>query len=82
MRGGDGCRGPPLRWARSPRLLKSTREPAVDDELIRRNPCGISGIKGAGKEKAAERPIATMAKVDASANQHGPRWRLMVFLGM
>ncbi|MFJ9622596.1 tyrosine-type recombinase/integrase [Streptomyces sp. NPDC101181] len=64
--------------AKSYRLLKAIMETAVDDELIRRNPCRI---KGAGKESSAERQIATVAQVDALANALGPRWRLMVFLG-
>lgn len=53
-------------------------ETAVDDELITRNPCRI---KGADKEKAAERRIATVAQVDALAEAVGTRWRLMVYLG-
>ncbi|MEY9992984.1 integrase [Streptomyces sp. V4I8] len=60
------------------RLLKGIMETAVDDDLIKRNPCRI---KGAGKEKAAERRNATVAQVDALADQLGPRWRLMVHLG-
>ncbi|WP_033284764.1 tyrosine-type recombinase/integrase [Streptomyces sp. NRRL F-525] len=64
--------------AKAYRLLKSIMETAVDDDLIKRNPCRI---KGAGKEKAAERRIATVAQVDALADQLGPRWRLMVYLG-
>ncbi|MGP4003604.1 tyrosine-type recombinase/integrase [Streptomyces sp. 8N706] len=64
--------------AKSYRLLKAVMETAVDDELIRRNPCRI---KGAGKESATERQIATVAQVDALANAIGPRWRLMVYLG-
>lgn len=64
--------------AKAYRLLKSIMETAVDDELIRRNPCRI---KGAGKEKAAERGIATVAQVDALADAIGLRWRLMVYLG-
>ncbi|MFI0785719.1 tyrosine-type recombinase/integrase [Streptomyces lydicus] len=64
--------------AKSYRLLKAILETAVDDELIRRNPCRI---KGAGKESSAERQIATVDQVDALANALGPRWRLMVFLG-
>lgn len=51
---------------------------AVDDDLITRNPCRI---KGAGKESAAERRIATVAQVDALADAIGIRWRLMVYLG-
>ncbi|WP_328688583.1 site-specific integrase [Streptomyces caniferus] len=64
--------------AKSYRLLKAVMETAVDDELIRRNPCRI---RGAGKESSAERQIATVDQVDALANALGPRWRLMVFLG-
>ncbi|MFF0745183.1 tyrosine-type recombinase/integrase [Streptomyces sp. NPDC004111] len=64
--------------AKSYRLLKAVMETAVDDELIRRNPCRI---RGAGKEAAAERQIASVGQVDALADALGPRWRLMVFLG-
>ncbi|MFI1097535.1 tyrosine-type recombinase/integrase [Streptomyces sp. NPDC020917] len=63
--------------AKSYRLLKAILETATDDELIRRNPCRI---KGAGKEEAEERPIATVEQVDAVAEAMGPRWRLMVYL--
>ncbi|AUH41629.1 tyrosine-type recombinase/integrase [Streptomyces sp. CMB-StM0423] len=63
--------------AKSYRLLKAVMETAVEDELIRRNPCRI---KGAGKESAAERPIATVGQVDALADAMGPRWRLMVYI--
>ncbi|MER5814158.1 tyrosine-type recombinase/integrase [Streptomyces californicus] len=64
--------------AKSYRLLKAILQTAVEDELIRRNPCRI---RGAGKETAAERPVATVDQVDALADVLGPRWRLMVFLG-
>ncbi|GAB7075006.1 tyrosine-type recombinase/integrase [Streptomyces sp. JCM 18897] len=63
--------------AKSYRLLKAIMETAVDDELIRRNPCRI---KGAGKESAEERPTATVPQVDALADAMGPRWRLMVYI--
>ncbi|MFJ8696381.1 tyrosine-type recombinase/integrase [Streptomyces roseolilacinus] len=63
--------------AKSYRLLKAILQTAVDDEAIRRNPCRI---KGAGKESAPERPVATVAQVDALADAMGPRWRLMVYL--
>jgi integrase len=63
--------------AKSYRLVKAILETAVDDELIRRNPCRI---KGAGKESAPERPIATIDQVDAIADAMGPRWRLMVYI--
>lgn len=63
--------------AKTYRLLKAILQTAADDELIRRNPCRI---KGAGKEEADERPIATIEQVDALADAVGPRWRLMVYL--
>ncbi|MFD6325288.1 tyrosine-type recombinase/integrase [Streptomyces sp. NPDC058442] len=64
--------------AKAYRLLKGILETAVDDDLITRNPCRI---KGAGKESAAERRIATVVQVDALADAIGIRWRLMVYLG-
>lgn len=60
--------------AKAYRLLKGIMETAVDDDLISRNPCRI---KGAGKESAAERRIATVVQVDALAEAIGIRWRLM-----
>jgi integrase len=69
--------GAPTTVAKAYRLLKAVMETAVDDELIRRNPCRI---RGAGKESAPERPVATVAQVDALADAMGPRWRLMVYL--
>ncbi|PGH49547.1 site-specific integrase [Streptomyces sp. Ru87] len=64
--------------AKSYRLLKAIMGTAADDELIRRNPCRI---KGAGSERARERPTATVEQVDALADAIGPRWRLMVYFG-
>ncbi|MFB7133234.1 tyrosine-type recombinase/integrase [Streptomyces sp. NPDC056237] len=64
--------------AKSYRLLKAIMETATDDELIRRNPCRI---RGAGSEKAKERPTAAVEQVDALADAMGPRWRLMVYFG-
>lgn len=52
----------PTTVAKSYRLLKAIMETAVDDELIRRNPCRI---KGAGKESAEER---------ARGARKGVRW--------
>ena len=69
--------GAPTTVAKAYRLIKAIMETAVDDELIRRNPCRI---RGAGKESAPERPVATVAQVDALADAMGPRWRLMVYV--
>ncbi|MDI2130821.1 tyrosine-type recombinase/integrase [Yinghuangia seranimata] len=64
--------------AKSYRLLKAVFQTAFEeDELIDRNPCRI---KGAGQESPKERPVATVAQVDALADAMGPRWRLMVQL--
>lgn len=59
---------------------KRTLRPWLDGPgrgQLRRNPCRI---RGAGKESAAERPVATVAQVDALADAMVPRWRLMVYL--
>ena len=64
--------------AKSYRLLKSILQTAVDDDLLRNNPCRI---KGAGKEEADERPTAAIEQVFDLADAMGPRWRLMVLLG-
>ena len=68
----------PTTAAKSYRLLKGILQTAVDDDLLRTNPCRI---KGAGKEEADERPTATIAQVFDLADAMGPRWRLMVLLG-
>lgn len=63
--------------AKSYRLLRSVLSTAVDDELIRRNPCRI---KGAGAESSAERPVATPDQVLALAAAMPRRWRALVLL--
>lgn len=50
---------------------------AVDDDLIRRNPCRI---KGAGHDRADERPTAALDQVFAIAEALQPRYRLLVLL--
>jgi integrase len=60
------------------RLLRAVLNTAVDDELIRRNPCRI---KGAGSEPAAERPVATAEQVLALAASMPARWSAFVLLG-
>lgn len=63
--------------AKAYRLMKSIMATATDDELIRRNPCRI---KGAGKESAEERGVASIEKVYELAELVGLRWRAMVVL--
>ncbi|WP_326797285.1 site-specific integrase [Streptomyces sp. NBC_01808] len=64
--------------AKAYRLLKAVMQTAVEDGLIRRNPCRI---KGAGQEAADERPIASVDEVFRLAECVGVRWRLLVLLG-
>lgn len=66
----DGGQGVPA--------AQSREETAVEDDMIRKNPCRI---RGAGREDADERPVATVEQVFAAAEVIGLRWRLMVLLG-
>ena len=50
---------------------------AVDDGLIRRNPCRI---KGAGNEDSPERPVLTVRQVYALADAVDPRYRALILL--
>ena len=50
--------------AKAYRLLRAILNTAVDDGLIRRNPCRV---KGADKETSPERPVLTVAQVFALA---------------
>jgi integrase len=65
--------------AKAYRLLKAILNTAVDDGLIRRNPCRI---KGAGQEKSPERPVLTVRQVFALAEAAGPRYRALVLLAV
>jgi integrase len=63
--------------AKTYRILRAILATAVDDDLIRRNPCRI---KGASQDKAEERPTATLDQVFAIAEAIQPRYRLLVLL--
>ncbi len=64
--------------ARTYQLLKSIFNTAVEDELIRRNPCRI---KGAAIYKPEERPVLTITEVYAIAENVPERYRVLVLLG-
>ena len=64
--------------AKAYRLLKAIMNTAVDDGLIRRNPCRI---KGAGQERSPERPTLTIPQVYALAEAIDQRYRALVLLG-
>lgn len=67
----------PSTVAKCYRLLRAILNTAVEDELIARNPCVI---KGAGVERAPERPVVTIAQVYELADAIEPRFRVMVLL--
>jgi integrase len=64
--------------AKAYRLLKAIMNTAVDDGLIKRNPCRI---KGAGQEKSPERAALSIAQVYALADAIDQRYRALVLLG-
>jgi integrase len=64
--------------AKAYRLLRAMLATAVSDEVIARNPCQL---KGAGVERAPERPLVTVAQVEALAGAIVPRLRALILLG-
>jgi integrase len=65
--------------AKAYRLLKAVLNTALDDGVIRRNPCRI---KGAGQEESPERPTLTIAQVYALSDATEQRYRALVLLAM
>jgi len=63
--------------AKAYRLLSTILRTAVADELIVRSPCTV---KGAGIETAAERPIATIAEIEALADAMPDNLRIAILL--
>jgi integrase len=59
------------------RLLSTILRTAVDDGLIMKSPCRV---KGAGTERAAERPMATVAEVEALTDAMPDRLQLIIQL--
>ncbi|MFE9106664.1 tyrosine-type recombinase/integrase [Actinomadura geliboluensis] len=64
--------------AKAYQLLKSILSTAVDDELIRRNPCRI---KGAGVPDTPERQMIPLTKVIEILDKIPDRYRALVLLG-
>ncbi len=63
--------------AKAYRLLRTVLATAVEDRLIRSNPCQI---KGASVERSPERPTLTVPQVLALADGIAGRYRLLVLL--
>jgi integrase len=64
--------------AQSYRFLRAVMNGAVREGAVPRNPCQI---KGAGSDRAKERPVATPAQVAELVNAITPRYRAAVLLG-
>ncbi|MFF4821236.1 tyrosine-type recombinase/integrase [Kitasatospora sp. NPDC001309] len=58
-------------------MLRAIMNTALDDELIKRNPCRI---KGADTYDVPERPVLSVAEVFAAADSITPRWRALVLI--
>ncbi|MFP8905534.1 tyrosine-type recombinase/integrase [Streptomyces atacamensis] len=67
----------PATVAKSYQLLRAVLNTAVDDGLIRRNPCRI---KGAGAVNHAERPFLSVPEVYRLADAVPSRFRVLVLL--
>ncbi len=67
----------PASVAKAYRLLRAIMNTAVDDGLIRRNPCRI---KGASKDGSPERPVLALSEVFAVAAAVPRRYRALVLL--
>ncbi len=67
----------PSTAAKAYRLLSSIMRTAVTDGLLLASPCKVTG---GGTERAGERPIATLAEIDALAAAMSERFRLIVLL--
>ena len=71
------ARDHPTTAAKAYRLLSTIMKTAVADEVISRNPCQV---KGAGIEKAPERPTASVAEVQALTDAMPEHLRIAVLL--
>jgi len=68
----------PTMAAKSYRLMRAILNTAlVEDELISVNPCRI---KGAGEERAAERPVLTLDQLYELVEAVPPRWKAFILL--
>jgi integrase len=65
--------------AKAYRLLKAIMNTAVDDGLIRRNPCRI---KGAAQDRSPERPVLTLRQVLTLAEVIDARYRALILLAV
>lgn len=67
----------PSTAAQAYRLLNSIYRTAVTDGLVLKNPCQV---RGGGAERPEERPVATVAQVDALAAAMPDRFKVAILL--
>ena len=67
----------PTAATRGYQVLRASLNTAVTDGVLVTNPCKV---KGAGQGHSAERPVASMAEMDALSDAIDRRWRVMVLL--
>jgi integrase len=67
----------PASVAKAYRLMKAIMNTAVDDGIMRRNPCRV---RGAGQDRSPERPVLTVSQVVALAETVPERYRALVLL--
>ncbi|GLW10321.1 putative prophage phiRv2 integrase [Microtetraspora sp. NBRC 13810] len=67
----------PVTVAKAYRLLKAIMNTAVEDQMIKTNPCQI---KGGGKEESPERPTLTVEQVYALSGAIEPHFRALVLV--
>jgi integrase len=58
-------------------LMKAIMNTAVDDGIVRRNPCRV---RGAGQDRSPERPVLTVSEDVALAEAMPEKYRALVFL--
>jgi DNA-directed RNA polymerase specialized sigma24 family protein len=63
--------------AKAYRMLHAIMNTAVEDGLIRRNPCRI---KGAGQEHSQERPVIPVSTLLRLLDEVPPRYRALILL--
>jgi len=66
-----------VQLAQAYRFLRATINVAIDDGIMKENPCRI---KGAGTPRHAERPIITPEQIAALANEVPDRYSILVIL--
>jgi integrase len=69
----------PASVTKSYRLIEAIMNTAVDDGIIRSNPCRV---RGAGEDRSSERPVLTVGEVAALAEAMGERYRALVLLAV